>query len=438
MKKIWLIWATTLIIFMAMPKNAFAPPYSVICIDPGHGGPGASKYGPNGDGHGTCGPVLPLSEQWVNLQVGLKLDDLITYTGGVGFPVIMTRETEQAENLHWEFGYWYTMWERANIANYGDDGSGFLVTQFISVHHNFPLPEQGTEVWWSSQTYTDSNDVRSRGYWRPAYQDSLLAMKIQLRLLDAWGYKDRCVTRCWPGLGSSFCCDETRFERKFVLFNTVMPSALSEASSLKDTTEELLFDDPYSGHADSEAMALYDGWYSHADNSGIAIVRNSYALGGGGEVIITDDWPCTGGDTISSPYITCWLVGETHCLKAITPQNISGHECVFHHWSHFDPSGSMITEDWYDPEWPISVTAEFDYHRYVAYFTGGPYSAAVVSPDGYEIWNIGEHRYIHWNVSRGADSSSKVDIYLSRDGGSNWDLIMPGLDYDHDGGGYYL
>jgi len=23
-----------------------------VCIDPGHGGPGASKYGPNGDGQG--------------------------------------------------------------------------------------------------------------------------------------------------------------------------------------------------------------------------------------------------------------------------------------------------------------------------------------------------------------------------------------------------
>ncbi|MGB3093708.1 MAG: dockerin type I domain-containing protein, partial [Candidatus Zixiibacteriota bacterium] len=236
-----------------------------------------------------------------------------------------------------------------------------------------------------------------------------------LRLLDAWGYKDRCVTRCWPGSGSSFCCDDDYF----VLRNTVMPSALSEASNLKDTTEELLFDDPYSGHADSEAVALYDGWYSHADNAGIAIVRNSYALGGGGEVIITDDWPCTGGDTISSPYITCWLVGETHCLKAITPQNISGHECVFHHWSHFDPYGSMITEDWYDPEWPISVTAEFDYHRYIAYFSGGPYSAQVVSPDGNQIWHVGEERTIEWDVSPGADSSTRVDVFLDRNGGND-------------------
>jgi len=198
-----------------------------------------------------------------------------------------------------------------------------------------------------------------------------------------------------------------------------MPSALSEASNLKDTTEELLFDDPYSGHADSEAAALYDGWYSHADNAGIAIVRNSYALGTGGQVIVTDDWPCSGGDTIPSPYTTCWLMGETHCLMAITPQNIQGHECTFHHWSHFDPYGSMITEDWYDPEWAISVTAEFDYHRYVAYFTGGPYSAQVVTPDGNQIWQAGEERMIEWDVSPGADSSTRVDVFLDRNGGND-------------------
>ncbi|MGB2989286.1 MAG: dockerin type I repeat-containing protein, partial [Candidatus Zixiibacteriota bacterium] len=118
-----------------------------------------------------------------------------------------------------------------------------------------------------------------------------------------------------------------------------------------------------------------------------------------------------------------------------------GHTYTFNHWNHdwvlpHDPDYCWW-EPHYDTIWYISVPPEND-HNYYVYMSGGPYSAAVVSPDGSEIWNIGEHRYIHWNVSRGADSSSKVDIYLSRDGGSNWDLIMPGLDYDYDGGGYYL
>ena len=422
MKKKWFILAITPIIFLTMSERLLAPPYSVVCVDPGHGGPGASKYGPNGDGHGTSGPVLGLSEQWVNLQVGLELRDLIYYSGGVGFPVIMTRWTEQAENLDWEEGYRYTMWQRVNRANYGSDGAGTLVTQFISVHHNSVMPEQGTEVWWSSQYLTDSSYARVRGYWRPAHQDSLLAMKSHLRLLDIWNYKDRCVTRCWPGSGSSFCCDETRLpsgKRKFVLFNTVMPSALSEASSLEDTTEELLFNDPNSGHADSEAVALYEGWYSHADNAGIAIVKNSYSLGNDGRIVITSDWGCDNGDTVSSPYISCWLFGELHCLKAITPQLISGYEYTFHHWTHLNPMGGQIGDDWYEPEWPIMVSAEYDYHRYVAYFTGGPYTAQVVSPDGYENWNVGEQRDIVWDVSIGADSTTTVYIYLDRNGGND-------------------
>jgi hypothetical protein len=422
MKKKWLILVITQIIFVAMSEKVLAPPYSVVCVDPGHGGPGAWKYGPNGDDRGSHGPVYNLSEQWVNLQVGLELRDLITYSGGVGFPVIMTRWTEQAENLDWEEGYRYTMWQRVNRANYGTDGYGTLVTQFISCHHNGYYGIQGTEVWWSSQYMTDSSKARVRGYWRPAYQDSLLAMKSHLRLLDTWGYKDRCVTRCGGGSGSSFCCDETRLppdERKFVLFNTVMPSGLSEASNLRDTTEELLFDNPNSGHADSEAVALYDGWYSHADNKGIAVVRNSYALGNGGKVVISDFSFCRDDDTVSSPYITCWLMSESYCLKAITPQIINGNEYTFHHWTHLGPTGAQMGEDWYLPEWPITVSAEFDYHRYIAYFSGGPYSAQVDTPNGWEIWRVDEQRTIAWDVSPGADSTTFVDVFLDRNGGNS-------------------
>jgi N-acetylmuramoyl-L-alanine amidase len=420
MKKKRLILVSIFIFLVSTPRSSFAPPYSVVCIDPGHGGPGASKYGPNGDGHGTCGPVLPLSEQWVNLQVGLELKDLIYYMGGVGYPVIMTRWTQEAENL--PTNYDQAMWRRANIANYSDDGSGTQVTQLISIHHNgyTPTPgSQGTEVWWSSQVYTDSGYIRNRGYWRPAYQDSLLARKIQLRLLHAWNYRDRCITRCGSGSGSSFCCDETRFERKFVLYNTVMPSALSEASNLKDTTEEILFNDSYWGHVHDEAVALFEGWYSHADNAGIGIVRNSYASGGGGQVMVSDDWDCDDCDTLSSPYTACWLFGETHCLKAITPQAIGIYEYVFHHWTHLNTWGGQVGEDWYDPEWLITVPAEFEYHRYVAYFTGGPYSAQVVSPDGNQIWQAGEERIIEWNVSPGADSTTWVDVFIDRNGGND-------------------
>ncbi len=435
MKKILLILVMALIICMSMSERSLAPPYSVICIDPGHGGRGADKFHNGGDGYGTSGPVLGIAEQWVNWQVACPVRDSILYQ--LMFPVIMTREVEADTNLpptHTE-----NLWYRINKANYGGEGGG-PVTHFISIHHNgyTPYPgTQGTEVWWSSETYTDSSYGRDYGYWRPANVDSLLAWKSHLRLLETWNYRDRCLTRCEPGSGSSFCCDETLLppsERKFVLKNTVMPSALSEASNLKDTTEELLFDDPNSGHADSEAVALYHGWYSHAENAGIAIVRNAYEAGNEGEVIIAD-WACDNDDTVSSPYVRCWLEFEEYCLKAINPQIINGYEYTFHHWTHLNRMGDQIGDDWYVPEWLISVPAELDYHRYVAYFTGGPYSAEVVSPNGWEIWHVGEQRTITWNVSPGADSTTYVDIFLDRNGGNNGypeQLLdsIPGAYYD--------
>jgi N-acetylmuramoyl-L-alanine amidase len=43
--------------------------WDYVCIDPGHGGPGAQKFKNNGDGYGTLGYRDSLSEQWINLQV---------------------------------------------------------------------------------------------------------------------------------------------------------------------------------------------------------------------------------------------------------------------------------------------------------------------------------------------------------------------------------
>jgi len=43
----------------------------IVCIDPGHGGPGADKFHNGGDGYGNSGPVLGIAEQWVNVEVAL-------------------------------------------------------------------------------------------------------------------------------------------------------------------------------------------------------------------------------------------------------------------------------------------------------------------------------------------------------------------------------
>jgi len=56
--------------YQVFADSDFSHPHDV-CIDPGYGGPGASQYGSDGLIQGTWGPVYELSEQWVNLQVGL-------------------------------------------------------------------------------------------------------------------------------------------------------------------------------------------------------------------------------------------------------------------------------------------------------------------------------------------------------------------------------
>lgn len=61
MKKTWVIMVMTLIIFLAMSEKSLAPPYSVVCVDPGHGGPTAQKYLDNGYGenmHVCCYGLL--------------------------------------------------------------------------------------------------------------------------------------------------------------------------------------------------------------------------------------------------------------------------------------------------------------------------------------------------------------------------------------------
>jgi N-acetylmuramoyl-L-alanine amidase len=96
MKKI-ILFLAVLCIF-SLSTNNISLGYEWICIDPGHGGPGASQYGSNGDGYGTYGPVYHLTEQWVNLQVALKCSTLLDESGQF-YDIIMTCRTEQAEKL---------------------------------------------------------------------------------------------------------------------------------------------------------------------------------------------------------------------------------------------------------------------------------------------------------------------------------------------------
>jgi hypothetical protein len=58
--------AAVVLLYFAM--TALSVGTDKVCIDPGHGGPGASKYDSNGDSVGSHGPVDSLSEQLKNLD----------------------------------------------------------------------------------------------------------------------------------------------------------------------------------------------------------------------------------------------------------------------------------------------------------------------------------------------------------------------------------
>ncbi|KPK75032.1 MAG: hypothetical protein AMJ89_05010 [candidate division Zixibacteria bacterium SM23_73] len=398
MGRILTIWIAISLIFLVV-EMVSAGDY--ICLDPGHGGPGASQYGCNGWGYnenaGSYGPVYQLSEQWVNLQVALECSTLLGEMGQF-YNIIMTR-SEDTTNI--------TYWDRVNKANYGR--YGLPVHAFVSIHHNGYYGQQGTEVWWSSIPKTDS-----LGDYDRAYTDSTLAMKTQFRILNKWGYNDRCAyARApigTPSCNGDYCCnyccvrqgsypdytwhcchepdfpDTLRQKLYFVLRNTMSPAGLSEASNLKDTLEELWFA-VGDLHINQEADAIAWAIFSYLTNEGIAIVRNSYAGGTGGEVVVSkyEDYECYDTDTLTSPYTTCWTRWEAYCLEAITPQWIGGYQRTFHHWAHLDHLGNP-DEIVYDPLWKFEVPyMEYDYHKYVAYFSGGPYSAQVVSPNGSEV-----------------------------------------------------
>jgi N-acetylmuramoyl-L-alanine amidase len=385
------------IIIISIVTNSFAQYTQVVCIDPGHGGPGGWKYGSNGDGEGASGPN-GLNEEWVNLQVSLKLKDKILWWWG-GLPVVtMTRMEDTV---------YRPLYVRAEIANFAngprpwnsDDG----VYDFVCIHHNGLGPDlQGTETFWCDAMLSDSGWFREYDY--------LVAYKTYLRLTDVFTYPP------YTPRG----CKKTCYK---VLRLTTMSSVYSEATNIGTAAEEALFANEYSGHADTEAVAIYDGWLSHNLHGGIAVIRNAYSTGSncgiGGLVGVGDDFYPWDFDTVASPHERCWLVGEPHHLLAITPQQIGSYWYTFHHWAHLTSWGDQI-ETYDNADWHMMVPGDLDdYHRYVAYFTGGPYSAQVVSPNGWEIWHVGEERIITWSVSPGADSTTYVDVFLDRNGGNS-------------------
>jgi N-acetylmuramoyl-L-alanine amidase len=208
-----------------------------VCLDAGHGGPGACKWaGPpdyctNGGGYNEyrgCSGPNGLTEAWVNHEiVPLAMDAFATDN----IYVACTRQTI-TDNIPYQ--------TRCDLAN--NDAS---VDVFVSVHH------EGSTEFQETRTFCkDDPDVPNpeTGKWR--YKIALaLANEINRRF----------------GYGMQVKVDtEAGHDSIFVLRNTWMPSALTEASSIGHESEEDLMANDY-WHRRDEALGITDGFLAYAD-----------------------------------------------------------------------------------------------------------------------------------------------------------------------------
>ncbi len=231
--------AVLLVLFwvFALPSTSgvsgSCPSYEVypgICLDPGHGGPGACKWDPpcsNGDGFGCRGPVPDscpscfLTEAWVNHEiVDIAKDLLEEYTY-----VRLTKNDGITELV--------SPAERAMRAN--DDEN---VDIFLSVHH---------------EGNTNATDTRVFYYDHP---------NIPNPETSQWRYKlAEAVAR---GIDNHFHYDKQVFARSdlTVLNQTWMPAALSEGSCIGLVSEATLMASSLEQRTD-EALGIMEGFFSY-------------------------------------------------------------------------------------------------------------------------------------------------------------------------------
>ncbi|MFH1312680.1 MAG: N-acetylmuramoyl-L-alanine amidase [Candidatus Eisenbacteria bacterium] len=199
-----------------------------VCLDPGHGGPNAGKLrlpDNNGDGEnnnaGSCGPVhiapdTCVNEAWVNHEiVPMVAGDLRAYTH-----VGVTRQAITQD---------ITYRARCDAANLDSE-----VDVFISVHH------EGNTAVYDTRTYYYAASPMSDWSYELA---EALADKID----DQFHYGKQVKTATF-----------------YVLMNTWMPSALTEASCIGHVDEALLMASEDDSHRSMEADGIANGLFVYA------------------------------------------------------------------------------------------------------------------------------------------------------------------------------
>ncbi len=243
-----------------------------LFVDPGHGGSDS----------GNMGAYIPnYTEKHVNLEIGLILKDFLDYNSNYFFQFSRLTNNSTFKPI-----------ERAYAAMEADP------VAFISIHHNSTQegvgPTQGTEVWWSSVPQSlDSPFTASDGtYWPGTYlghfrdTDHTLALKLALKIKQVFGYPLRGISKIDTVKIAGINDDAKRDTIPghwannnliTVLCRTTMPSALTEASFLSDSTEEAKFYFNENLHRDREAYAIFYAFDSWMKGQGFAKVDYAYA-----------------------------------------------------------------------------------------------------------------------------------------------------------------
>jgi N-acetylmuramoyl-L-alanine amidase len=211
------------------------PRYPGVCLDPGHGGPNAGKLRPphnNGDGEnknrGACGPIhidpdTCVNEAWVNHEIVPLAVNALHMEGVYAAP---TRQTI-AQNLRYQ--------DRCDAANNDLD-----VDLFVSIHH------EGTTAVHETRTFYANTGSNPTHQWR--YK---LAQALAAGIDSQFHY------------GHQVMPDDHSGGSYYVLRNTWMPAALTEASSLGHMSEALLMASDDDSHRRAETQGIVNGLFSY-------------------------------------------------------------------------------------------------------------------------------------------------------------------------------
>jgi len=390
-----------------------------VYIDPGHGGPGADQYyngGGHNGGNGAVGDSLGTAEQWINLNVALVLrDTLIIGWGcieGVDFRLSRMDDTTDI-----------------SIPQRVSDATDGAYEQLISIHHN-GLPAgaaQATEVvWCDCDTVDDGSHRPPEAYTDTLPKKMLYQILERFRDGDSTKYANRCYTKnqAHPMQGCKDCS-------KYIVRNAPMANVITEASSITfEAEEEVLFLNSLSGHTETEASAIHDGWQSYVASQGFGRIEYRY-----NSQILNDHFPVlVNSVSYGTPYEDNWLLWEEYRLEAMD-FSARGYDYTFHHWEEvWYTTGEQLQEfDLYmNPLYVNTDPAMDGYHYYEAFFSGGHFYVSLWAPHDTTLEIQADQPYtIQWTASDGVVSSCSLYVDFSSNGQASWSTITGPLPYNN-------